>query len=63
VELTASKRFVPEHEDFDLLKAILTNCVRHRPESQNRERASNLNPANGQRLRLILERIVWSACN
>ncbi|HWF09059.1 MAG TPA: reverse transcriptase family protein [Bryobacteraceae bacterium] len=59
--------------DFDLLKAILTNCARLGPESQNREghaafRAhlagrvgfvESINPARGQRLREIFERIRW----
>ena len=27
--------------DFDNLKATLTNCIRHGPASQNRERAAN----------------------
>ena len=58
-------------EDFDRLKAILTNCVRHGVESQNRERHSAfrlhldgrvgfvemVNPEKGKRLRRILEQI------
>jgi hypothetical protein len=61
-------------EDFDRLKAILTNCVRLGPASQNREEHPNfrahlegrvgfvemINPAKGQRLRRILQRIAWS---
>jgi RNA-directed DNA polymerase len=57
--------------DFDRLKAILTNCVRHDPESQNRERhpafrlhlegrvayVEMINPQKGARLRKILEKI------
>jgi hypothetical protein len=60
-------------EDFDRLKAILTNCVRHGAESQNRERRASFrlhlagrvgfvemrNPAKGERLRKIFERIQW----
>ncbi len=60
--------------EFDTLKAILTNCVRHGPASQNREnhpdfrahilgRISHvalLNPDRGARLRAIFSRIDWS---
>jgi RNA-directed DNA polymerase len=59
--------------DFDRLKAVLTNCARSGPESQNREgrprfRAhlegrvafvENVNPEKGRRLRRIFERIRW----
>jgi RNA-directed DNA polymerase len=59
--------------DFDQLKAILTNCVRLGPESQNREGhprfqshlegrvgfVESINPAKGKRLREILDRIAW----
>ena len=59
--------------DFDRLKAILTNCVRLGPESQNRDAHSHLrlhldgrvafvemiNPAKGARLRRMFERIRW----
>ena len=61
--------------DFDQLKATLTNCLRHGPENENRNahpafrahlegRVSffeSVNPARGQRLRLLLNRIVWPA--
>jgi RNA-directed DNA polymerase len=60
--------------DFDELKAILTNCVRHGAESQNREghpafRAhlegrvgfvEMVHAAKGAKLRGILERVVWT---
>jgi hypothetical protein len=60
-------------KDFDRLKAMLTNCVRHGAESQNREGhpafrqhlegrvgfVEMLNPAKGARLRRILEQIQW----
>jgi hypothetical protein len=60
-------------EDFDRLKAILTNCIRHGAESQNREAhpffqlhlagrvgfVEMVNPQKGARLRKIFERIVW----
>jgi len=59
--------------DFDLLKAVLTNCVRFGPESQNRDRRPDfrshlhgkvsfvemINPVKGNRLRDIFERIPW----
>ena len=59
--------------DFDKLKAILTNCVRHGAESQNREGhpafrqhlngrvgfVEMVNPKKGARLRRIYEKIEW----
>ena len=59
--------------DFDRLKAILTNCVRHGAESQNREGhpsfrshllgrigfVAMLNPAKGLRLRRVFDQIQW----
>jgi hypothetical protein len=59
--------------DFDILKATLTNCIRHGPQSQNREQRANfqefiggkvayaqmLNPQRGGRLRQLFEQIVW----
>ena len=63
-----------DRRDFDLLKAILTNCVRHGPASQNRERHPDfaahlkgriswvrfIHPEKGAKLRSIFERIDWS---
>lgn len=60
-------------EDYDRLKATLTNCVRLGPESQNRDRHENfrahlqgrvsfveiINPPRGQRLRERYENIPW----
>lgn len=60
-------------KDFDRLKAILTNCVRHGPATQNREghpqfRAhlegrisfvEMVNPGKGGRLRRVFEQIRW----
>ena len=60
-------------DDFDRLKAILTNCVRHGAESQNRDGhpafrmhldgrvgfVEMVNPAKGARLRRIFETIQW----
>jgi RNA-directed DNA polymerase len=59
--------------DFDRLKAILTNCVRLGPESQNREANPNfrmhlegrvgfvemIHPAKGERLRALFGKIEW----
>jgi RNA-directed DNA polymerase len=59
--------------DFDKLKAILTNCVRHGPRSQNREGHSAfrqhldgrvgfvemVHPAKGAKLRRAFEQIRW----
>ncbi|MGS0894359.1 reverse transcriptase family protein [Burkholderia stagnalis] len=58
---------------FDILKAVLTNCVRHGPASQNRDahpdfrahlagrvaHAAALNAARGAKLRTLFDRIVW----
>lgn len=60
-------------QDFDLLKAILTNCVRHGPQSQNRgalasfrshlqgriAHVASLNAERGTKLAAIFERIDW----
>ncbi|QGZ64581.1 reverse transcriptase family protein [Paraburkholderia acidisoli] len=59
---------------FDALKALLTNCVRHGPASQNRDgradfraalaghvaHAAMLNPSRGAKLQGIFDRIDWS---
>jgi hypothetical protein len=61
--------------DFDLLKAILTNCVRHGPASQNRANApdfrahlagrvshvASANRVRGRKLWAIFDRIAWPA--
>jgi hypothetical protein len=61
--------------DFDELKAILCNCARQGPASQNRDRRADfrayllgriayvglLNPARGAKLRQLFERIAWGA--
>jgi hypothetical protein len=60
--------------DFDRLKAILTNCLRHGPSTQNRDRVesfyhhlqgcvahvSMLNPERGQKLTEIFLGIDWT---
>ena len=61
--------------EFDTLKAILTNCARHGPASQNRANVpdfrahlsgcvahvAEVNPARGRKLWAIFDRIVWTA--
>jgi RNA-directed DNA polymerase len=73
VGLVANQRINIMRPDFDRLKAILTNCVRMGPESQNRNARPNfrahldgrigfveiVNLAKGRRLRSIFERIRW----
>lgn len=60
---------------FDLLKATLTNCMRHGPASQNRENRANfraylagkvshvsmVNAARGAKLQRLFDAIVWQA--
>ena len=60
-------------KDFDRLKATLTNCVRHGPETQNREAHPDfrshlegrvsfvgmINPNKGKRLQKIFKQIRW----
>ncbi|KVQ22202.1 reverse transcriptase family protein [Burkholderia cepacia] len=62
-------------DEFDLLKAILTNCIRSGPASQNRDarpdfrahlagrvaHAAALNAARGAKLRALFDRIAWDA--
>jgi RNA-directed DNA polymerase len=62
-----------DRREFDRLKAILTNCVRHGLQSQNREGHADfaahllgklswvafLHPEKGRKLREIYERIAW----
>jgi RNA-directed DNA polymerase len=71
--IVTNERLNVVRADFDTLKAILTNCVRHGAESQNRERhpafrqhldgrvnfVEMVNPAKGARLRKIFLRIDW----
>ncbi|HET9741605.1 MAG TPA: reverse transcriptase family protein [Terriglobales bacterium] len=61
-------------KEFDRLKAILTNCIRHGPESQNREHHPDfrahlegrlcfvemVNPTKAIRLRNIFNQIPWA---
>ena len=60
-------------QEFDRLKATLTNCVRHGPRGQDRDGHADfrghlagrvayvamLNPARGQKLRALFDRICW----
>jgi RNA-directed DNA polymerase len=59
--------------DYDVLKATLTNCLRHGVESQNRERRADfrahltgrvsfvemVNAKRGEKLRALFDRIRW----
>jgi hypothetical protein len=71
--LTLNAHLNVKREDFDRLKAIVTNCVRHGPAAQNHNTHPNfrshiegrvgfvesINPARGQRLRAIFDQIHW----
>jgi hypothetical protein len=71
--LVINERLNVSRRDFDCLKAILTNCVRHGPERQNRDAhptfrshldgriafVEQVNPAKGSRLREIFHQIDW----
>jgi hypothetical protein len=63
--------------EYDRLKAIVCNCLRHGPNGQNRDGHHDfrahlagriahvvmLNPQRGQKLRALFEKINWSAGN
>ena len=71
--LVANERINIPRDDFDRLKATLTNCVRLGPDSQNRAQhpafrshlegrvafVEMIHPVHGQRLRTLFERIAW----
>jgi hypothetical protein len=71
--IVVNRRLNVMRPDFDRLKAILTNCVRLGPESQNREGHANfrshlegrigfmemIHPQKGARLRRIYREIRW----
>jgi RNA-directed DNA polymerase len=71
--LVTNRRINLPRRDFDHLKALLTNCFRHGPASQNREGrphfrqylqgkisfAEMINPSKAKRLRSIFEKIRW----
>lgn len=72
--LVTNQRMNIARRDFDRLKALLTNCARFGPESQNREGRPGfrahlhgrisfveaINPVKGKRLRTIFETIRWT---
>jgi hypothetical protein len=71
--LVVNRRLNVLRTDYDRLKAILTNCLRHGADSQNRAAIPDfrahllgrlsfvdmLNPARGARLRALYEQINW----
>jgi retron-type reverse transcriptase len=71
--LVTNQRLNVAREDFDKLKATLTNCLRHGPQTQNRANhpafrqhlegrvgfVESINPAKGRKLRDLLDKIVW----
>ena len=71
--LVVNERLNVRRDDYDELKAILTNCVRHGAAAQNRAGVADfrahllgklafvtqINSNRGQRLRALFERIVW----
>lgn len=71
--LVINEKLNIRRNDYDLLKAILTNCVRHGGASQNREGVADfrahllgrisfvtqIHPQRGVRLRELFNRIVW----
>lgn len=71
--VVVNERVNVPREDFDRLKAILTNCARLGPASQNRDGHADfrahllgrisfvamVNPARGAKLRAIFDRIDW----
>lgn len=73
VGIVLNARLNPPREDYDRLKAILHNCKRFGPESQNRENHLDfrahlqgrvvqmawLNPTKGERLQTALDAIEW----
>jgi hypothetical protein len=72
--LVVNERTTLDRRDFDRLKAILTNCARHGPESQNHGKHPDfaahllgklawvrfIDPAKGAKLREIFARIDWN---
>ncbi|EMI44484.1 reverse transcriptase family protein [Rhodopirellula sp. SWK7] len=72
--LTVNEKLNSHRQQYEQLKAILTNCVRHGWESQNRENHPNFadhlrgriaqtlqcNPNRGQRLMRLFHEIAWN---
>src|SRR5262249_30643931 len=64
-----------ERREYDCLRAILTNCLRHGPHGQNRAGHSDfrgylmgrmayidmLNPSRGRKLRKLFDQIHWKS--
>jgi len=73
VGVVVNKHVNIRRDEFDRVKAILHNCARHGPVSQNREshvlfrshllglvaHATMLNASRGQRLQKMFDRINW----
>jgi retron-type reverse transcriptase len=64
--LVTNEKLNVSRAEFDQLKAILHNCVKRGPESQNREHLNgrisfveSVNPSRGAKLREIYARITW----
>ena len=71
--LVTNQRLNVRRAQFDVLKAVLTNCVRHSPETQNLEAhphfrehlqgriafVESINLEKGKRLRAIFDQITW----
>lgn len=71
--VVVNERTNVDRREFDRLKAILTNCLRSGPASQNRDgradfaahlrgriaHVANLNPARGRKLLALYEQIRW----
>jgi RNA-directed DNA polymerase len=71
--LVVNKRVNLVRDDYDRLKAILHNCIRYGPKSQNRESRPQfqlhlegrvsfvemIHPAKGKRLRKLFQQIQW----
>jgi RNA-directed DNA polymerase len=71
--LVVNQRINVARDEFDRLKAVLTNCVRHGATSQNRKGhaafrehlsgrvgfVESVNAVRGAKLRGVFERIVW----
>ena len=72
--LVTNQRLNLRRKDYDLLKAILSNCLRYGPANQNREAHSHfrehlagrisfvasIHPAKGIRLRELFHKIDWA---
>ena len=71
--IVANQKLNIRRTEFDRLKAVLTNCIRFGPESQNRERhpefqaqlhgkvsfVEMIHPERGRRLRGLFEKVDW----